>query len=373
MQADFENVAVVIPSLNPDDKLLRLLADLKKGGFPHIVVVNDGSAPDYDAYFKRAREEFGCDVLRHHINFGKGRALKTAFNHVLNEYPGCRGVVTVDADGQHRIDDIRACCQAMLEHPEALILGSRDFSKEDVPFNSRYGNRITRQVFRLLCGAKISDTQTGLRAMSNALAERFLTTKGERFEYEMNMLIDCTEDKIPFFEVPIETIYIEKNVSSHFHPVRDSLKIYAVFAKFLFSSISSFLVDILMFTMLGWVIRLSMPELETMYVPYLKITASIFIATAAARILSSLWNYLLNRRLVFQSQANGFVTLVKYYLLAVVLLFLSAQGVSGLVHLTGWNETAVKIPVDMLLFLISFPIQKHWVFRKKKSLPVHSN
>ena len=231
----------------------------------------------------------------------------------------------------------------------------------------------TRQVFRLLCGAKISDTQTGLRAMSNALAERFLTTKGERFEYEMNMLIDCTEDKIPFFEVPIETIYIEKNVSSHFHPVRDSLKIYAVFAKFLFSSISSFLVDILMFTMLGWVIRLSMPELETMYVPYLKITASIFIATAAARILSSLWNYLLNRRLVFQSQANGFVTLVKYYLLAVVLLFLSAQGVSGLVHLTGWNETAVKIPVDMLLFLISFPIQKHWVFRKKKSLPVHSN
>lgn len=281
--------------------------------------------------------------------------------------------MTVDADGQHRIDDIRACCQAMLEHPEALVLGSRDFSKEDVPFNSRYGNRITRQVFRLLCGAKISDTQTGLRAMSNALAERFLTTKGERFEYEMNMLIDCTEDKIPFFEVPIETIYIEKNVSSHFHPVRDSLKIYAVFAKFLFSSISSFLVDILMFTMLGWVIRLSMPELETMYVPYLKITASIFIATAAARILSSLWNYLLNRRLVFQSQANGFVTLVKYYLLAVVLLFLSAQGVSGLVHLTGWNETAVKIPVDMLLFLISFPIQKHWVFRKKKSLPVHSN
>ena len=203
--------------------------------------------------------------------------------------------------------------------------------------------------------------------MSSPLVKRFLTTKGERFEYEMNMLIDCAEDKIPLREVPIETVYIEENASSHFHPVLDSIKIYAVFGKFLFSSVSSFLVDIIMFTMLSWVLRLAAPELLTTDVPHIKITYAILIATAAARVISSLWNYLLNRKLVFQSKANGAVTLVKYYALAVVILFLSAQGVSFFTNLTGWNSTVVKIPIDMLLFLISFPIQKHWVFKKEKA------
>lgn len=305
-------------------------------------------------------------MLRHHLNFGKGRALKTALNYFLNECPGFEGLVTVDADGQHRIGDIRACCAALCAHPDALVLGSRDFSKENVPFKSRYGNRITRTVFRLLCGVKIADTQTGLRAMSPALAKRFLTTRGERFEYEMNMLIDCADEKIPLVEVPIDTVYIEENASSHFHPLRDSIKIYAVFAKFLFSSVSSFLIDILMFTMTMWVIRLAVPEWLTAHVPRLQITVAILTATAAARILSSLWNYLLNRKLVFQSRANNAVTLIKYYLLAALLLFLSAEGVSLLTALTGWHSSVLKIPIDMLLFLLSFPLQKHWVFRSSR-------
>lgn len=366
MENRFDTILVVIPSLNPDEKMISLLADLKAGGFPNVLVVNDGSGPEYDSYFRRAEEEFGCTVLRHAINFGKGRALKTAFNHFLNEYPDFDGLVMVDSDGQHRIADIQACCRALLERPDALILGSRNFRQEGVPFKSRYGNIITRNVFRLLCGVKISDTQTGLRALSPALAKRFLTTAGDRFEYEMNMLIDCAEDRIPIVEVPIETVYIEENASSHFHPIRDSLKIYAVFGKFLFSSVSSFLVDIVMFSMLTWVIRLTVPEWLSTDVPYLKITVAILVATAAARIISSLWNYLVNRKIVFQSNANGAVTLLKYYLLAAVILFLSAQGVSLFTHLTGWNSTVVKIPIDMILFLVSFPIQKFWVFRSRK-------
>lgn len=362
----FDNILVVIPSLDPDQKLIKLLGDLKSGGFPHILVVNDGSADSYAPYFERAAREFGCEVLRHHINFGKGRALKTAFNHFLNAYPGCDGLVTVDADGQHRIEDIRACSREVLAHPEALILGSRDFYQEDVPFKSRYGNLITRHVFHLLCGVRVSDTQTGLRAMSRALVRRFLTTRGERFEYEMNMLIDCAEDRIPIREVPIATVYIEQNASSHFHPVRDAFRVYKVFARFVFSSFSSFLVDIVMFTMLCWVLRLTAPELQAAYVPYLHMSVVILIATACARLLSSLWNYLLNRRLVFQNRESGAATFVKYYALAVVIVLLSAQGVSLVTLWTGWNGTIVKILMDMLLFLVSFSVQKHWVFKKRE-------
>ena len=183
MDQTYDRICIIIPSLHPDDKLLALLKNLREGGFSRIILVDDGSGEKYRSYFRAGEEEYGCVVLRHHVNCGKGRALKTAFNHYLNTMPDCVGVVTVDSDGQHRLDDIRKCADDMLEHPEALILGSRDFSQENVPTRSRFGNVMTRNVFRLLCGVKITDTQTGLRAMANPLIERFLTTKGERFEY----------------------------------------------------------------------------------------------------------------------------------------------------------------------------------------------
>ena len=180
------------------------------------------------------------------------------------------------------------------------------------------------------------------------------------------MLIDCAEDRIPIREVPIATVYIEQNASSHFHPVRDAFRVYKVFARFVFSSFSSFLVDIVMFTMLCWVLRLTAPELQAAYVPYLHMSVVILIATACARLLSSLWNYLLNRRLVFQNRESGAATFVKYYALAVVIVLLSAQGVSLVTLWTGWNGTVVKILMDMLLFLVSFSVQKHWVFKKRE-------
>ena len=369
---EFSNVLVIIPSLSPDEKMIRLIQDLKGGGFPHILIINDGSTAEYDSFFRRAEEDYGCEVLRHYVNFGKGRALKTAFNHFLTAYPDCVGVVTVDSDGQHKLEDIQACCREMLAHPEALVLGSRNFAQSDVPFRSRYGNVITRQVFRLLCGVKISDTQTGLRALSAPLAKRFLTTKGERFEYEMNMLIDCSEEKIPLREVPIQTVYIEENASSHFHVLRDSIKIYAVFAKFLFSSVSSFVVDILMFTMFGWVIHLAVPEWDSIAITSV-LSLSTLAATVAARVISSLRNYLLNWKLVFQSRGNGVTALLKYYLLAIVVMILSAFGVGALSSLTSIHKSIVKIPVDMVLFLISFPIQKHWVFPRKSSVQEESS
>ncbi len=353
----YRSVAIIIPSLNPDDKLLSLLADLREAGFARLLVVNDGSSADYDCYFNEARDSYGCTVLRHAVNQGKGRALKTAFNHLLNEDEPCLGAVTVDSDGQHRVADTVAVANEVVRHPDALVMGCRDFSNNNpnIPARSRFGNRTTSRVLRLLCGVTLSDTQTGLRGFSPEAMRRFLSTKGERFEYEMNMILDAHESGIALREVPIETVYIEENKSSHFNPLVDSIRIYSVFLKFIFTSFSSFVVDIIAYTLLLTVLHLLLPTVAT--------ELKIIIATYAARVLSGLFNFTVNKRTVFKSHGKTGTRLLKYCLLSVVQASLSAFATSGLFALLNWNATLLKLIVDCLLFLLSFRVQRGWVFK----------
>ncbi len=352
-----QSITVVIPSLNPDDKLLHLLADLREAGFEQILLVNDGSGSEYDSYFTSAREQYGCTVLTHAVNQGKGRALKTAFNHLLCQKT-CAGAVTVDADGQHRIADIIAVAEETAAHPDSLIMGCRDFEGNDpnIPPRSRFGNRTTSRVLRLLCGVQLSDTQTGLRGVSTDGMRRFLATKGERFEYEMNMILDAHESDIPLREVPIETVYIEENRSSHFNPLLDSVRIYSVFAKFLAASLSSFVVDILAYTLLLVLLGRLLPSVA--------VELRIVMATYIARALSGLFNFTVNKKTVFKSHGNTGRRLLRYTLVSVIQASLSAFGTSTLFFLLHWNETLLKLIVDCILFVISFRVQRGWVFKK---------
>lgn len=348
------DIPVIIPSLEPDDRLTALLADLKAHDIRNIVLVNDGSASAYDHYFQQAQEEFGCTVLRHAVNLGKGRALKTAFNHCLLHWPEAPGCVTADSDGQHSPECILACMNALCENPDRLVLGVRDFSDEQVPFNSRWGNRITCVVFRLLCGVRISDTQTGLRGIPAVFMKQLLNVPGERFEFETNMLIE-TRDTYPVFEIPIRTIYDSRtNHTSHFNPLRDSLRIYAIFTKFLFSSLGSTVVDLAAFEIF---IRLLQHIAGSWY-----ITA----ATTLARICSAAFNFRCNQKFVFKSNAKTSAAAVRYAILCVLQTAASAALVTLLHGAWGGSELLVKILVDSFLFLISFQIQRTLVFGRKK-------
>ncbi len=354
-----KRISVIIPSLSPDDKLLSLLADLREAGFEHIVLVNDGSSEQYDEYFAKAKCDFGCVVLTHAVNQGKGRAMKTAFNYLLAECPACEVAVAVDSDGQHRLDDIRRVAAETLACPHALVMGCRDFSSKnvDIPPRSRFGNVTTSRVLRLFCGITLSDTQTGLRGFSRETMRVFLKTKGERFEYEMNMILDARENDIPLREVPIETVYIEENRTSHFNPFKDSLRIYAVFSKFILASLSSFAVDIGLYALFLFLIALWQPVLIQEQV--------IVLATIIARALSAFFNYYVNKRGVFKNQEKHGKTLWRYAVLCVSQMMLSALGTSGLYALLKWNATFLKLVVDCILFVLSFRLQRGWVFRKQ--------
>ena len=348
------DAVILIPSLNPDEKMIRLIEGLKEAGFAHIVCVDDGSCPEDRHIFDEAADRYSCDVLRHCINMGKGRGIKTGLNYVKNTYPDSPGVITVDSDGQHSVEDTLKCAEAMLANPSSLIFGCRNFREEGVPFKSYYGNTITRGVMKLLCGISLSDTQTGLRAIPQALISSFVNLKGERYEYEMQMILSCKELDIPIVEVPINTIYIEDNKSSHFNPLKDSVKIYAQFGKFIFASLSSFVIDILLFSLFVKMFR------GTFSTNDLYIT----ISTVSARIISAVWNFTLNRKTVFKSKENLSSTAVKYTILAVCQLACSAGLVTLFFHIFGANETVIKIIVDSCLFLLSYQIQRELVFRK---------
>lgn len=354
-------VTIIIPSYQPDEKLVRTVQGLTDAGFNDIVLVDDGSEPRYRAVFDDARKLPGVTVLAHESNRGKGRSLKTAFEYVIENRPHTDGVVTVDGDGQHRVSDIVGVVQALHETPGSVILGARDFKQSSVPMRSRFGNNVTRAVFRFVCGLRVSDTQTGLRAIPAALLPRMLDIDGERYEYETNQLLVLGKEGIPVREVTIETIYIEGNASSHFHPIKDSWAIYKVIFKFAASSLISFVVDIVGFHLTDRLVQWAggTPEIR------------LFLATAVSRVTSSVVNYCINRRAVFKPQTHGARSLVRYYILAICQAAVSYGLVYLVSHLlfglnAGFTETLVKCLVDLCLFFASFKIQQKWVFKSGK-------
>ncbi|MBO4457342.1 MAG: bifunctional glycosyltransferase family 2/GtrA family protein [Butyrivibrio sp.] len=345
-------VPVIIPAYEPDEKLIKLVSELVEEKVEPIVVVDDGSGfAEYGRIFDEARK-LGAVVLRNAVNMGKGRALKHAFNHCLNEYENLVGVVTADSDGQHSVKDIKKCREVLTDNCDALVLGVRDFDGAGIPARSVFGNKTTSRVMRIFLGLKISDTQTGLRGIGAHFMRYLLTEKGERFEFEMNMLIATKERDIRIIEVPIDTIYLEENRSSHFNPLRDSLRIYAVFFEFLLSSTSSSLLDMLLFGV--FCALFTRMHISVGY---------IMLATVFARVISATYNFLINYEVVFKGKKERSKAAVSYFALAVVIMLISGFAVTvGHSFFFMIPEICIKVPVDCLLFLLSFYVQREFVY-----------
>jgi glycosyltransferase involved in cell wall biosynthesis len=364
-----QDTAVLIPSYQPDRKLKPYVSQLLGAGFAKIVVVDDGSGAAYDGIFSALGQQADSRVrvIRYTPNRGKGYALRVGMRCLWEECPDCAYVLTADSDGQHTVSDTLRMAEALHVDSRGLLLGSRDFSLPNVPAKSRMGNRITSTVFRVLYGQRVGDTQTGLRGFARALLPRFLQTKGDRYEYEMNQLIDCSTDRIPIRALPIETVYENNNENSHFNPVKDSWRIYRVilsrFFRFIAASLIGFLVDYGIYLLLNNVFRLHVPALnQTVGFLFIHFVARIGLAAVLARIVSSTLNFLLNRSYVFGNRSHIGASFWRYATVVVVIVALSAWLTSSLHTWFGWNDNLVKMPVDILLFFLSYYVQRRWVF-----------
>lgn len=353
-----ETLAIILPSLNPDKKFGRVVDGLVESGFQKIVIVDDGSDLDHQIWFEQAAQYPQCTVLHHGVNKGKGRALKTAFQYVADKLPDADGVITIDGDGQHLTKDIIACGERMLQSPGKVVLGCRDFSLPGIPARSVTGNKTTSRMFRLCYGIKLSDTQTGLRAIPRDYLESFCRIDGERFEYETNMLLQMKRMGIDFLEQPIETVYEDDNAGSHYHPIKDSWRIFKIMFKFLLSSFGSTLIDLTIFYL---VLKLFGARMGAY---------SELGSTVIARVCSSFANFNANNSVVFGNKGHYRRALLRYYCLCIPQMLVSAGLVTAINHLLSNSvpiiATLIKFVVDTCLFFISYQIQREWVFSQKK-------
>lgn len=342
-----QDFAVLIPAYQPNHKLLNLIEQLSKK-IDNIVVINDGSTlPASIEIIGQLNKKDGIKVLQHAVNMGKGAALKTGLNHIYLSLPNIKGVVTADADGQHTPNDILKVGDSLERNEGYLTLGTREFCK-DVPLRSLIGNKLTRIIFRLLTGIKITDTQTGLRGIPRHLIPELLTIESNKYDYEMDMLLKMKVISVKLKELPIETIYEDNNRFSHFSPFYDSMKIYFVLFRFTASSLFAATVDLIIFSIAFILMN------------------NLIVSQYIARTLSGILNFTINKGFVFKSDRKFLWRLIKYFLLVFANGFISYLMIITLGKYFSLPIVLSKAFAESILFVASFAIQRDFIFAIEK-------
>lgn len=345
---------VVIPAFEPGGRLVPLVDSLISAGLA-VIVVDDGSGAPFAEVFAYA-EAHGATMLRHDHNRGKGAALRTAFAYIAEHHPDV-DVITADSDGQHTVTDILHVAAELAVDREneapTLILGCRRFGGDQggqpIPVRSRVGNRVSAVLFRFAAGWALSDTQTGLRGIPAGMIGWLLQVRGNRFEYELNMLLHLRRSGFGARELPIETIYLDHNSGSHFRPFADSIRVMTPLLVYLLASFSSFVIDTLVLLVLT------------------AATGAVVPAVIGARVISGTANFLLNRRLVFttadRSRAATARAALRYAVLAGVMLL---SNVVWMAYLTdnGVHVLLAKVITECALLVLGFRAQRSFVFRE---------
>lgn len=346
----------VIPSYMPDEKLGQTVAGCLRvcGSIQRLVVVDDGSGPEYAEVFERiAAADERVEVLHLGVNSGMGGALKAGMQHAMHKYPDATGFAVFDADGQHHPEDVCRVVDRFLENPDAFVIGVREYRDPaiEIPFRSRFGNRVTEIVFRLCTGVRLSDTQSGLRCYPRKIAAMCTQIEKNRYEFQLEALILAVENAA-CVQVPIRTIYEENNRRSHFRPVLDSLRIYLVFVRFIASSLISFAVDYVVFAVAYLVLERLVPR-------------PILCSLIVSRACSCSVNFIINKFSVFRMRGRSAMEALSFVVLAVLLFALSYFGIWLMREWMGVSPLIAKILVETALFAASFAVQRFYVFARR--------
>jgi len=341
--------ALLIPIYQPSEKVLPFLAHFKPGDFARLIVIDDGSGAEYQSVFSKIKEKNLFEVISYPKNGGKGHALKAAIHDVVEHCPEIQGIVTADGDGQHRYEDILKVRDALESHPTSLVMGVRDFSGEDVPRHNRVGNRLSALYFRLATRVKLSDTQTGLRGIPANLFALALASHGDHYDYEMNFLLEAVR-QAPLEQVGIATIY-DDDKSSHFHLIRDSIRIYKTPLLYIIVALLSEVIDLGFFTLFT-----AIGPSEMLY--------KILVATITSRLLSGAFNFTMEYFLVFENKSGFAKKMGKYALIFFLNMGLSF-GLTYAFHFLPSNLTFIKFIVDLILFIANYFVAQGWVFARK--------
>ena len=338
---------LLIPAYKPGEELAAVVRELHDSrNLGGVLVLDDGSGPGYREIFRSLSAMDHVEVVSHVVNLGKGAALKTGMNHAACHFPNAAGIVTADADGQHSAADILKIAEALAATPAELVVGARGFD-ENVPFRSRFGNMLTRFVMRAVTGQKLGDTQSGLRGIPLLFVPSLLKLRATGYDFELDMLVTCKDTGRRIREVPISTIYIDGNRSSHFNPLLDSMRIYFVFVRFLAVSLATAVID------------------NAVFIAGLHFFGNVLLCQIAGRVVAGMFQFTAGKRKVFRSDARLSTALVKYWTLVGVSGAMSYLLIRGLLHYTSLDVVPAKLIAETVLFLLSFVIQRDFVFARE--------
>lgn len=342
MQELLKEVVILIPALNPNEGLIALVEDLKKENLNNIIVINDGSISECNNIFSKLTKKYDIKVYNHEVNLGKGQAIKTGISKIKND--NIIGVVTVDADGQHLAKDARKVAEKL--GLAKIILGERYLEGKNVPLPSKIGNKFSSIYLNLLTGAKLTDTQTGLRGIPKKYFELALNVNGQRYEYEMNFLKEVYKNKIEVETIPIETIY--ENRIKNFRILKDSYIIYKDFLKNIISSLISAIIDVILFQL------------------FVCSGVYVFYSNIFARIISGISDFSINKKWVFRNNKNSnnrVVELSKYTILFMIQMLINSILVTVLNQYYSNIILIIKIIINFLMYIVNYFIKKKFIFK----------
>lgn len=325
-----DNTLILIPCYNPDDKLITLVKKLYDNKCK-IVLVNDGS---------KSKDIFNqlndfAKIISYDDNKGKGHALKVGFKYALKLN---MNVVTADADGQHTLEDILNIKDILKDSNNTIIFGERCFD-DDIPLRSKFGNKFTSKILKIVCNITLRDTQTGLRGYTSDILNKMLSVNGERFEYEMNIILALNKLKINIKRTDISTIYIEENKSSHFRPIIDSLLVYKMFLPYVLPGIILVAMDYFSFLALLYTFKIN-----------------LFYAIFIPKMVFNLMFFIKNNYETKSFYKNG----VKYCLLILLMIFLNFFLTSYLYSYM--NLYLANLLAEIIIYIVQIYLQRKIVF-----------
>ena len=338
----------LIPAYKPSNNLISLADNLLQNNFI-VIIVNDGSPSAFDDIFGALNKN--AILLKNAINLGKGAALKYGINHALSTFPLATCIITLDCDGQHQIKDVINLYDRFCANGSDFAIGVRNFGAESAtPLRSKFGNNLTIFIFKTLFGKAIKDTQSGLRAFNLVFAKKLLSLPYNGYEFEMQMLILACNSNVKILQVPITTIYIDNNASSHFNPILDSLSIYAVLFRHIGNSLFTAMIDYVVFVIsftLGF---------------------SLLASMIGGRIVAGSFNFIVGKKFVFKSKGNIWFEIFSYAMLTIILMLISMKSIAVFSAYSGISEILVKPFCEAGIFAISFLVQRFFIFRFKAKI-----
>ena len=354
--SSFLDITIIIPAFRPDHNLTELIQRLSEEKVSDIIIVDDGSGKEYRDIFSSISKLSNCVVLEHAVNLGKGRACKTAINYLVNrDAEALKGCVTTDCYGSFEVDDILRIMKHLYENRETLVLGKRIMDETNMSKAAKAGNKALKLSYHYLIGVDVTDPQTVLRGIPAGYMRKLLTTSGEQYDFDTQMIIGCKKYKVDVKEITLSTEYTKRRNMIPMRTIKDNIPIYITFAVYIFTSMLSSIVDIILFSIFCGIFD---------NVKELKFASSyVMLATATARLFSATVSYFMNYRLVFKANNSKTKSFSKWVGLCIIQMAISAFTVSFLHNTFGGSEVLFKIPVDFALFFFMYYCSREFIYK----------